>query len=134
MDKKSFLLGTLTGVVLTFVALIVIAFMIKDSDTKDSVQYLNQPTSYENKKETAFKVFQVFDDAALAREASDYDIYYDKPSEDMYLGNTVLIVGKNFYSDQIIVIKDPQRIGNFKYTNKGGMPMVVPVIDGKSKE
>lgn len=79
-------------------------------------------------------MFQVFDDAALAREASDYDLHYDKPSEDMYLGNTVLIVGENFYSDQIIVIKDPQRIGNYKYTNNGGMPMVVPVIDGKSKE
>lgn len=50
------------------------------------------------------------------------------------LGNTVLIVGENFYSDQIIVIKDPQRIGNYKYTNNGGMPMVVPVIDSKSKE
>ena len=52
--------------------------------------------SYENKTETSFKVFQVLGNAALATEASD------KIGKDvMYLGNTAVILGENFYSDQI---------------------------------
>lgn len=52
----------------------------------------------------------------------------------MYLGNTVVILGKNFYSDQIITLKNPQRIGTYSYTNKGGIPMTVPVMEGEMKE
>ncbi len=51
----------------------------------------------------------------------------------MYLGNTVVILGENFYSDQVITINKPQRVGTYSYTNKGGMPMTVPVIDGDMK-
>ena len=83
--------------------------------------------SYENKKETSFKVLQVLSsNAALAKEASD------KIGNDvMYLGNTVLILGANYYSDQIVTVKNPQRVGTYSYTTNGGMPMTVPVIDGE---
>lgn len=123
MNIKSFIIGIVTGVLLTFA----VAFFInKFNQSSDSVQYLEKPVSYESKKETSFKVFQAFSDAALASELS-YDV-----SEDMklYNGNTVLILGENFYTDQEVIIKNPQRVGTYSYTNKGGMPMTVPVVDG----
>ena len=61
----------LSGVVLTIVALVVIAF-VKGASEDDAIQYLEKPVSYENKKITSFKVFQVLgEDAALAMESSD---------------------------------------------------------------
>ena len=122
MNKKSFFLGVVTGIVLTFVVLFVIASVNQNSS--DPIQYLEQPVSYENKAESSFKVFQVLGNAALAREASDRI-----GGDVMYLGNTVVILGENFYSDQVITINKPQRVGTYSYTNKGGMPMTVPVID-----
>ena len=126
MNKKSFFLGVVTGIVLTFVGLFVIGLVNQNST--DPIQYLEQPVSYENKKETSIKVFQVLGNAALAREASDWI-----GDDVMYLGNTVLILGDNFYSDQIVTINNPQRIGTYSYTTNGGMPMTVPVIDGNMK-
>ena len=126
MNKKSFFWGVLTGVVLTFVVLFVIALVNQNSS--DPIQYLEQPVSYENKAESSFKVFQVLGNAALAREASDRI-----GGDVMYLGNTVVILGENFYSDQVITINKPQRVGTYSYTNNGGMPMTVPVIDGDMK-
>lgn len=126
MSKKSFFWGVLTGVVLTFVVLFVIALVNQNSS--DPIQYLEQPVSYENKAESSFKVFQVLGNAALAREASDRI-----GGDVMYLGNTVVILGENFYSDQVITINKPQRVGTYSYTNNGGMPMTVPVIDGEMK-
>lgn len=120
MNKKSFFWGVLTGIALTFVIILIIG-LVKQSST-DPIQYLEQPVSYENKKETSFKVFQVLGNAALANEVSD-------KRYDLYLGNTVVILGENYYSDQIVTIKNPQRVGTYSYTNKGGMPMTVPVIN-----
>lgn len=128
MKKKPFFLGVLTGAVLTFVILFFIGLANqKSADNKqvDPVQYLEKPMSYENKEETSFKVLQVFENAALAHEASD-----EIGGEVMYFGNTVVILGKNYYSDQIVKVKNPQRVGTYSYTSQGGMPMTVPVIDG----
>ena len=47
-----------------------------------------------------------------------------------YNGNTVVILGENYYSDQVVNVKNPQRVGTYSYTNKSGMPMTVPVIAG----
>ena len=125
MNKKSFFIGMLSGVVLTIVALVVIAFVSKKASEDDAIQRLEKPVSYENKKITSFKVFQVLgEDAALAKEISDKEL-------DMYLGNTVVLVGKDFYSDQVITIKNPKRIGTYSYTNNGGMPKTVPIIEGE---
>ena len=99
-----------------------------NGDYDESIQYLEKPMSYENKKETSFKVLQVLGNAALATEASD------KIGGDvMYYGNTVLILGENYYSDQIVTVKNPQRVGTYSYTTNGGMPKTVPVIDGEMK-
>lgn len=126
MNKKSFFWGVLTGVVLTFVVLFVIGLVNQNSADNDPVQYLDKPVSYENKTETSFKVLQVLGNAALATEASD-----EIGDDVMYYGNTVVILGENYYSDQIVKVKNPQRVGTYSYTNKGGMPMTVPVIDGE---
>lgn len=72
-------------------------------------------------------MFQVLGNAALATEESDRI-----GGDVMYLGNTVMILGDNFYSDQVVTIKNPQRVGTYSYTNNGGMPMTVPVIEGNS--
>ena len=131
MNKKSFFLGALVGVVvgiaLTFGALFIIGLATQNSADNAPVQYLERPVSYENKTETSFRVFQVLGDAALANEISDKELQ-------LYGGNTVVILGKDFYSHQIITIKNPQRVGTYSYTNNSGMPMTVPVIDSNQSE
>ena len=127
MNKKSFFLGVVTGIVLTFAVLFVIALVNRNSVATDPIQYLEQPVSYEDKAKTSFKVFQVLGNAALATEESDRI-----GGDVMYLGNTVMILGDKFYSDQVVNIKNPKRVGTYSYTNNGGMPMTVPVIEGNS--
>lgn len=113
---------------MTFVIILVVGIILNKSNATteddDPIQYLESPVSYENKTETSFKVLQVLGHAALATEASV--VIGD---EVMYDGNTVVILGENFYSDQVIEVKNPKRVGTFSYTNNGGMPMTVPVID-----
>lgn len=124
MNKKNFLIGMLSGVVLTIAALYVVNFFIQKESNDEAIQYIEKPVSYENKSETSFKVFQVIgEDAALANEISDRQ-------SDLYLGNTVVLTGKDFYSDQVITIKNPQRIGTYNYTSNRGLPMTVPIIEG----
>ncbi len=128
MNKKSFFWGVLTGIVLSFVGLIIFGLVNQGSADNDPIQYLEQPVSYENKTQTSFRVFQVLGNAALATEASD------KIGGDVvYLGNTVVILGENFYTKQVVTIKNPMRVGSYSYTSKSDMPMTVPVIDGEMK-
>jgi beta-glucosidase/6-phospho-beta-glucosidase/beta-galactosidase len=123
MNKKSFFLGVVTGIVLTFATLFVIGKVINSADNS-TIQRLEKPVSYENKKETSFKVFQVLDDAALAREISEEGLK-------LYTGNTVVVLGKNYYTDQVVTVKYPQRVGTYSYTTQGGISMTVPIIDGE---
>ncbi len=133
MSKKSFFIGFASGIVLTLVALFVIGVIIQNYETNVPVQRLDNPVCYENKTETSFKVFQVFSNGALAKEISDEK---EISGEDMkwYLGNTVVVLGKNYYDDQILTVKNPQRVGTYSYINKDGMSMTVPVIDGEISE
>ena len=125
MNKKSFFLGVLTGIVLTFVGLFVIGLVYQKSEDI-TIQYLENPVSYENKKETSFKVFQVLENKALANEVSD--TFYNSV---MYLGNTVLLLGDNYYNDQVVNVKNPQRVGTFKYITNEKEIMTVPIIGGQ---
>lgn len=125
MNKKSFFLGVLTGIVLTLVVLFVIGLNNQNTGDTDPIQYLEQPVSYESKSVTSFQVFQVLGDAALAHEKSE--------NSSLYLGNTVLILGENYYSNQVLTISNPQRVGTYSYTNNAGMPLTVPVIAGNKK-
>lgn len=125
MSKKSFFLGVVTGVVLTFVVLIVIGLVNEKSDANFPAQYLEKPVSYENKKETSFKVFQVLGNAALATEISADGVIR------LFTGNTVVLLGKDYYNSQVITVKNPQRIGTYSYTSKDDKQMTVPVIQGE---
>lgn len=133
MSKKSFFIGFASGIVLTLVALFVIGVIIQNYEANVPVQRLDNPVCYENKTETSFKVFQVFSNGALAKEISDEK---EISGEEMkwYLGNTVVVLGKNYYDDQILTVKNPQRVGTYSYINKDGMSMTVPVIDGEISE
>ena len=64
------------------------------------------------------------ENAALAKEISDKEL-------DMYLGNTVVLIGKDFYSDQVVTMKNPQRTRTYSYMSNSGMPMTVPIIEGE---
>ena len=59
MNKTSFFIGMLSGIVLTIVALFVIGFVSQKNNEDDAIQRLEKPVSYENKKKTSFKVFRV---------------------------------------------------------------------------
>ena len=127
MSKKSFFIGFASGIALTLVALFVIGVIIQNYETNVPVQRLDEPVCYENKPETSFKVFQVLSNGALASEVSDEEMK-------MYLGNTVVVLGKNYYNDQILTVKNPQRVGTYSYTNGAGLHTTVPVIDGEISE
>ena len=124
MNKKSFFLGVITGIVLTFVGLFVIGLVNQNSEDNDPIQYLEKPVSYENKKETSFKVFQVLGNAALASEISNKKYKW-------YNGNTVVLLGENFYSDQVVTVKNPRIVGIYRYTTVENFDMSVPIIEGE---
>jgi len=132
MNKKSFFLGAITGlvagIILTLMASVVFAYVHRNSGESDPIDYLERPVSYENKHKASFKVFQVLGGAALATEASD-----KIGDRIMYNGNTVMILGEDFYSDQVVIVKNPMRVGTYSYTNRTEMPMTVPVIEGEMK-
>ena len=127
MNKKSFFLGAATGIVLTIAVLLVVELIHRNSADDEPTQYLENPETYENKRETSFQVFQVIGDAALAHEISSEEF-------GLYLGTTVLLLGENYYSDQVVKMENPQIIGTYSYTNKGGRPMTVPVLEGTMEE
>lgn len=124
MSKKSFVLGFAAGAVVTILVLMLVGYLMNRRSNDDPIHYLEQAVSYENKAEASFEVFQVSGNAALAKEASDR-----LGREVVYHGNTVLLLGENFYSNQVVVVKNPQQVGTYSYTNNRGMPMTVPVIN-----
>lgn len=91
-------------------------------DEQEEFRRLEQPESYEGKKRASFKVSQVLEGKALAREEdSEYGIT-------SYYGNTVLLIGDDFYDGQVVTIKNPQKTGIFRRYGE-----TVPVIEGESK-
>lgn len=94
-------------------------------DDESPLIFFETPISYENKKETSFKVFQVlFEGGALAMERSD------NTYSEIYLGKVVFLAqaGCHFYNDQIVVVKKPVMVGTFTYTTKSGSDKTVPII------
>lgn len=135
----SYILGIVTGVVLTFVVLTVIAYISSKSDGNiangnparlpEGVTLLDEPIPFTEARN--FKVFQVIlKDAALAQSeeknqfGGDYVIYSDP---------IVLIVAEQentFYDNQIV--KAPKnckviQVGTYQYQTKLGYK-TVPII------
>lgn len=122
----------LIGGILTFAALFIVfiifmSYSHNENNTDEIVQikYLERPVAYENKQYVSFKVFKIMGNAVLAREISD-------DPHKFYYGNNVLILGKDYYNDQVITVKNPMRVGSYNYSK--GMfdsSTIVPVIDGE---
>lgn len=96
------------------------------SQVSKNILYLESPIAYEGKTSTSFKVSQVFDKCALAKEATCNN-------SDSYNGKTVLIMGKLFYDDQIVTVTLPMMVGVYKYDTPMGVSKVVPVISQSLK-
>jgi len=131
-----FLLGLLTGIVITIGSLYVISKAISTSDAQsknNGLVLFDKPGEHMNAK--AFKVFQVLDDAALANAASD-----NVEGKILYLGPVVLIRAdeehNGFYDDQIIKVpsgKVAAQIGTYQYYTRQEIVKTVPVIGFISK-
>ena len=114
-----FLLGVITGVVLTIAAA---AWLGTRSDNDHDRSFFDKPG--EVMSMTSFKVLQVLDDGSAL--AQTYDKYAHDP--------TVLLMNKNgevYYDDQIV--KAPtgkcfRQMGTFKYTNNLGSRCTVPIV------
>ena len=124
MERKSIFLGIIIGIVLTFSTLYLIGLGKQNSEDNDPTIHTEKGKSYENKKETSFKVFQVLSDAALMREVSD-------KVREWYFGKVVLIRGKDFYDDQVVTVKNPRIVGIYRYTTVENFDMSVPIIEGE---
>ena len=124
MERKSIFLGIIIGIVLTFSTLYLIGLGNQNSEDYDPTIHIEKGKSYENKKETSFKVFQVLSDATLMREISDKE-------NGRYFGKVVLIYGKYFYNDQVVVVKNPRIVGIYRYTTVENFDMSVPIIEGE---
>lgn len=116
MEIGTFFLGAIFGMVI-----ILFVDWLENRKSKDYVRYLEESVSYENKEETSFEVFQVLSDGALATEISWGD---DKRRK--YNGKFVLIRGEDFYDGQIINVKNPKRVGTYRY-----MLNTIPIIEGE---
>lgn len=118
MSKKSFFLGFIVG---AFVSILGLYLWSNVKDNDESIRYFEKPLSYENRSEATFHVFQVLGSAALAEEVSSGDII-------VMDGPTVLLLGDEFYDNQTVCIRNPQRVGTYRYTTQSERLMTVPVI------
>ena len=123
MEIGTFFLGVIIGMV---VIIIIDGLENRKSKDNDRVRYFDESVSYENKKETSFEVFQVLSDAALATE-----IFWERGKRRKYFGKSVLIRGKDFYDGQIINVRNPKRVGIYRYTDITDVEMTVPIIEGE---
>lgn len=124
MQKKwvVYALGIVSGIVLTFLVLYLMAAI---SSSSNGVTYFEKPG--ECISTNSFKVFQVLDEgAALANEIEEE---YDIPT-----GIVVLLInkeGKYYYDDQVIKIpvgKCARQVGVYTYPTKMEIEKTVPIV------
>ena len=118
MEIGTFFLGAIFGMV---IILIIDGLEYRKSKDNDCIRYFEESVSYENKKETSFEVYDVLGNAAIATEIS---LNYGKHKN--YNGKFVLIHGEDFYDGQIINVRNPRRVGTYRY-----MSNTVPIIEGE---
>ena len=129
-----FLGGVVTGAILTFVVLSIIAnaqngrsdSIVEEAKSDNNITMFDAPGDII--EDTNFKVFQVIaDDAALARAQEDK---YD----DIYLGKVYLVVnndGKYYYDDEIVKVKEGKvfrQVGIYRYPTRNEDVKTVPII------
>ena len=120
-----YLLGILTGVVLTQVGITLFAY-ISNANSDDGITFFENPGKIAEDK--AFKVFQVLDDdAALVKAQSDEEF-------DLYFGKVYLLVNDEdefYYDEQKITApagKVFRQVGIYRYPTKRNDIKTVPVI------
>ena len=122
-----FLLGAITGVVLTFVFFVVLGVAINGSSrSSDGVDFFDEVGQVMSVQE--YKVMQVLPDGnALATELSNEEY-------DWYHGPVVLLVGgeeAHYYDEQVVKRVNGRyfrQIGTFRYTAKNGSTKTVPAV------
>ena len=115
--------GVLTGIVLTFFVL----FLIAKGRQQEDFKLFEKPG--EVVEVTSFKVFQVLDDdVALVHGASDDE-------DDIYMGAIYLLIndeGKYYTDDEIIKVPDGKvvrKVGVYHYQTKAEFDKTVSVIE-----
>lgn len=135
-----YLLGVLTGIVFTFLVLLVVSAAMRSKESTEvrteagtkieilpGIRLFDQPGEEIN--ETGFKVFQSLTDG-FALASGKGGAY----SEDLYRGLTVLLYDKEgnpYYDAQIIKAPEGKcfrQVGIYKYTANSGMVRTVPVV------
>lgn len=134
-----FVLGILTGFVITIVGLLVVAKVMNGhGDSNGGVKTARYPglTLYEQPKGTVegeyFKVMQVINIGALAQTGKKYGEDYSG-GKIMYGDPIVLFLSDDantYYDDQVIHVAKGslQQIGTYKYSTRIGMKKTVPVV------
>jgi len=125
-----FIGGVVTGVILTFVVLVVIGVAANGGSVANN-NYVMFEQEGEVISTRPFKVFQVLDSGdALANEIEEYGVAS---------GVTVLFLaedGASYYDDQVIEIptgKCVRQLGTYKYPTKSGFEKTVPIVGIRNK-
>lgn len=131
-----FLLGLISGVVLTLVALVILAMGANTNANNNGVTLFDQPGECLNAK--AFEVMQVVDNNhALAHEVEWDDVL----ERYMQTGSGLLVLvtndnGEYYYDDQIIEVPQGmcmRQVGIYRYQTRMDMEKTVPIVKLMSK-
>ena len=122
-----FILGIITGVLLTFV----FAYLISKNGNNgnDDITWFENPGDVINVQ--SFKVFQVLDD--------NFALVNGKSEHDLYLGAVYLLTnnnGKYYYDDEIIKVPSGtvvRQVGVYKYKTRSEILKTVPIIQIMNK-
>lgn len=121
-----FFLGIITGCILTFVTLLIIAKTASENNENANITKFEQQTEFT--AASKFEVFQVLEDGCLAHSSEkEYSTFTSFTGPIVY----ILSDGQNmFYDDQVIEVSKGKRImqvGTFKYSSQLG-ERTVPVL------
>jgi hypothetical protein len=126
-----FLLGLISGVVLTLVTMVILAMGANTNANNNGVTLFDQPGECLNAK--AFEVMQVVDNNhALAHEVEWNDVLETY----MQTGSGLLVLvtndnGEYYYDDQIIEVPQGmcmRQVGIYRYQTRMDMEKTVPIV------
>lgn len=116
-----YILGVLTGIVLTFIFAFVYTYSVKHDN---GITYSETPTEFT--VSDRFEIFQVLEYGALAK-------CQEKTKSYEYFGDPIVFITNNghnlYYDDQIIDANDRKliQLGTYRYSSQMG-ERVVPII------
>lgn len=128
IEKKSFFLGVFIGISIVCIGIVTLAIILKSREPAPMIsQYellhtFKNPKSYEKKVVSSFKIYEVRAEYSLAKEVSD-----NNPNT--YNGKLVSIIGREFYNDQIVTVKNPLWVGTLPEEDNYKLK-IIPVIEG----